>query len=115
MSFTSPTFPIVPHGYSPGHVDELVLRLARRAREEVAALRAQVEDLEAEIQLLRARTASVHVESPLETIDDVSPAEDLDWAHSVIGRSAYDSWSDDERERAASALRGRRLSICTPT
>ncbi len=115
MSFNSPTFPVVPHGYSPAHVDEFVLRLARRARGEVAELRAHVEDLEAEIERLRAQAAPARVEPEGDLIDEMVAADDLDWAHSVIGRSAYDSWSEDERERAATALRGRRLSVCTPT
>jgi hypothetical protein len=115
MSFTSPTFPVVPHGYSPADVDEFVLRLARRARGEIAELRAQVGDLEAEIERLRALSAPVPVPSPVERTVNIDSTDDVDWAHSVIGRSAYDSWSDDERQRAAAALRTRRLSICTPT
>ena len=115
MSFNSPTFPVVPHGYSPAHVDEFVLRLVRRARGEVAALRAEVGDLEAEIARLRAQLAPVPVTPPVERTVDIDPPGDVDWAHSVIGRSAYDSWSEDERQRAATALRTRRLSVCTPT
>jgi uncharacterized protein YhaN len=114
MSFKSPAFPVVANGYSPAHVDEFMLRLARRARGEVAELRAQVEDLEAEIERLRAHTAPAVVESTHESVVDVVQEEDVDWAHSVIGRSAYDSWTEDQMERAAAALRGRRLNVCTP-
>jgi hypothetical protein len=115
MTFNSPTFPVVPQGYSPAHVDEFVLRLVRRARGEVAELRAQVGDLEAEIERLKALSTPAPVPAPVERSVDLGETERADWAHSVIGRSAYDSWSDDERQRAAAALRTRRLSICTPT
>ena len=114
MSFKSPAFPVVPNGYSPAHVDEFVLRLARRARGEVAELRAQVEDLEAEIERLRGNTVRTGVEPAGEPVVDVVREDDVDWAHSVIGRSAYDSWTEDQLERAAAALRGRRLNVCTP-
>jgi hypothetical protein len=111
MKLSPPPFTIVAEGYAPNEVDALILKLARRARGEVAELRAQIDDLEAELARYRAAALPAPDPTPPPT-----PAEEhdqeVDWALAAVGRSPYDSWNDDQRQRAIMSLRGRRMSAC---
>ena len=111
MELSPPPFTIVAKGYAPDEVDALILKLARRARGEVAELRAQVEDLEAEVA--RYRTAAMPEPDPGPSPTPVEEHDqEIDWALAAVGRSPYDSWNDDQRQRAIMSLRGRRMSAC---
>lgn len=111
MKLSPPPFTIVANGYAPEEVDALILKLARRARGEVAELRSQVEDLEAE--LARYREVPVPAPAPEQAATPNEEAgQDADWALAAVGRSPYDSWNDDRRQRAIMSLRGRRMSAC---
>lgn len=114
MKLSPPPFKIVANGYAPDEVDALILKLARRARGEVAELRAQVEDLEAELAGYRAtaRQAPDPVPAPVAPAASEERRQEADWALAAVGRSPYDSWNDDQRQRAIMSLRGRRMSAC---
>lgn len=112
MKLSPPPFPIVANGYAPAEVDAFVLKLARRARGEVAGLRAQVEDLEAELARYRAAEPDTAAPAPTGQPAEDPSGDEVDWALAAVGRSPYDSWSDDRRQRAIMSLRARRMSAC---
>ena len=111
MKLSPPSFQVVANGYAPAEVDAFVLKLVRRARGEVAELRAQIEDLEAELARYQAAGSSVQEPTPMPVEEPA--VEEADWALAAVGRSPYESWSDEQRRRAIVSLRGRRLSACS--
>lgn len=111
MKLSPPPFRVVANGYAPAEVDVFVLRLVRRAHGEVAALRAQIEDLEAELARYHAAESSVKEPTPMPVEEPA--VEEADWALAAVGRSPYESWSEEQRQRAIMSLRGRRLSACS--
>ncbi|MDH4115901.1 MAG: hypothetical protein OEX04_05865 [Acidimicrobiia bacterium] len=104
------SFPVVAEGYAPSDVDRFIAELTRRARARISELEARVAELEA-----NADTIEVLFDPAVIDMHEAGaePVEDLPWAQSVIARSAYDGFTDDDRRRAAEALRSRRLSAVT--
>lgn len=99
-------------------LDERLASLQRLVAEREAQIseeRARVMMLQKKIDELTAIADPVVEFDMAELSDESSPsAEPRDWAASVIERTTYDSWTDEQRIRAAEALRRKRLSACTP-
>ena len=111
MKLSPPPFKVVANGYAPAEVDAFVLALARRARGDVAELRTRIEDLEAELARHQATGSSVQEPTPIPVEEPAVPS--ADWALAAVGRSPYESWSDEQRRQAIVSLRSRRLSACS--
>lgn len=90
-------------------------------RARAAVLERRVAELTAEVETLNTVEVADVVEFDAIEIDEVAepqPASDpvpVAWAQAVIERPLYEQWSQEQRERAAQALRNKRLSACTPT
>lgn len=85
----------------------------------VAERDAQLAEERARILVLQSQLGQTQPEREPDAVTELEERtiveEPQDWAASVIGRSLYDTWSDEQRDRAAIALRRKRLSACTPT
>ncbi len=95
-------------------------------RARAAALDRKIADLESEIVKLQevevevevvdvVEFEAIEVETVAEPVPQVDASHPVDWAQAVIERPLYEHWSQEQRERAAQALRNKRLSACTPT
>ncbi len=99
-------------------------------RARAAVLERRIADLQSEVEKLQevevveivdvVEFEAIEVETvaePAPQVDapQVDASHPVDWAQAVIERPLYEHWSQEQREKAAQALRNKRLSACTPT
>ena len=100
-------------------LEERIAKLERGIADRDAQLSeegARVAMLQRRISELEAGQGGVVEFDPVDEVvaHDPIQEEPQDWAASVIGRSSYQAWADEQRARAEQALRRKRLSACTP-